>query len=252
MTVCAIMQPTYLPWLGYFDLMDQADVFILLDDVQLTKRSWQVRNRIRRSDGAELMLSIPVKKTRHRDALVLAEAEVNDETGWRRKHLASLDNSYSSARHGTTALAIWQAALSSNAIHLVDLHEAAIRGVMTAIGLDTKILRASALKASGRKDAHLLALCRAVGATHYLSALGSAAYISANNPQGAFADSGIGLSYQHFDHPVYDQSGRDFMPYLGVVDLLAHVGPDQALDIIRSGRGAAFSPTEAQARVQAA
>lgn len=198
------------------------------------------------------MLSIPIKKTQHRDALVLAEAEVNDETGWRRKHLASLASSYASAPHGEDALAIWHEALGANTTHLVDLHEDAIRGVMRATGLDTQLLRASTLNAAGRKDDHLLALCQMVDATHYLSALGSAAYISADDPEGAFAGSGIGLSYQHYDHPTYPQSGRDFMPYLGVVDLLAHVGPDQALDVIRSGRRAAFSPTEAQARVQAA
>ena len=59
MTTAAIMQPTYLSWLGYFNLVDRSDVFVFLDSVQFDKRSWQQRNRIKTSTG-ELMLTVPV------------------------------------------------------------------------------------------------------------------------------------------------------------------------------------------------
>ena len=59
--ICAIMQPTYMPWIGYFDLIDQVDKFVFLDDVKLVKQSWHVRNRIKTEQGA-LLLTIPVKK----------------------------------------------------------------------------------------------------------------------------------------------------------------------------------------------
>lgn len=250
-TVCVIMQPTYIPWLGYFDLIDQADVFVLLDDVQLARRSWQVRNRIRRSDGEELMLSIPIRKTAHRDELILSDARVNDHTGWRRKHLASLHGSYTSTPFGSSAVAIWDACLASENDSLTDLHADAISRVMRVLGLDVDFIRASNLAARGSRDDRLLSICRAIDAKHYLSALGSAAYISQNDPEGVFAETGIELSYQHYEHPQYDQAGLNFMPYLGIVDLIANVGPDAALDVIRSGRRRAYSPLQAQAKVSA-
>ena len=112
--------------------------------------------------------------------------------------------------------------------------------------------RASSLEAAGRKDDRLREICREVGASRYLSALGSAAYISASDPEGAFAGSGIALSYQHYKHPDYPQGDKAFMPYLGIVDLIAHAGPEQALSVIRKGRRPDYTPGEAQNLVSAA
>ena len=68
----AIMQPTYLPWIGYFNLIHKSDIFVFLDSVQLTKRSWQVRNKIKDMSG-ELFLTIPIEKTKHRDELMIRD-----------------------------------------------------------------------------------------------------------------------------------------------------------------------------------
>ena len=72
--------------MGYFDLIDLTDKFIFYDDVQLAKRSWQVRNRIKTAQG-ELFLTIPIKKTKHRDELLIKDAEINNNENWRTKHL---------------------------------------------------------------------------------------------------------------------------------------------------------------------
>ena len=90
------MQPTFLPWIGYFDMMDQVDHFILYDDVQLAKRSWQIRNRIKTAQG-ELFLTVPVKKTKNRDELLISEAEISYEENWQSKHLKSIEIAYGKA-----------------------------------------------------------------------------------------------------------------------------------------------------------
>ena len=72
------MQPTFNPWIGYFDLIDYVDKFIFLDDVQLVKRSWQVRNKLK-VNNKEYMFSIPVKKLNTRDETVLKDAEISYE-----------------------------------------------------------------------------------------------------------------------------------------------------------------------------
>jgi hypothetical protein len=92
MTVtAAIMQPTYLPYLGYFQLMAASDVFVFLDDVQFARRSWQSRNRILTADG-ELMLTVPVKK--HDRDTAISDIEIDDGQGWRDKHLAAMRHAY--------------------------------------------------------------------------------------------------------------------------------------------------------------
>ena len=91
MTTAAIMQPTYLPYLGYFQLMAASDVFVFLDDVQFARRSWQSRNRILTAQG-ELMLTVPVKK-HDRDTPIHA-IEIDDSQPWRDKHLAAIRHAY--------------------------------------------------------------------------------------------------------------------------------------------------------------
>ena len=93
---CSIMQPTYLPWLGYFDLIDQVDIFVFLDNVQVVKRSWHVRNRIKASQG-ELNLTIPIKKTKYRDKTLFCETHLNNEQNWRNKHVKSIELAYKKA-----------------------------------------------------------------------------------------------------------------------------------------------------------
>ena len=91
--LCAIMQPTFLPWMGYFSMMSKVDLFVYFDDVQLAKRSWQVRNRIKGQNG-ELFLNIPIKKSAARDELLLCDAIMDESQGWRQKHLSSIYHSY--------------------------------------------------------------------------------------------------------------------------------------------------------------
>ena len=76
MTICSIMQPTYLPWLGYFELLNKADIFILLDNVKLQKSSWHVRNRIKSANG-ELILTVPVTLVKGRLQSSIIEAKIN-------------------------------------------------------------------------------------------------------------------------------------------------------------------------------
>jgi hypothetical protein len=103
MNLTAIMQPTFFPWIGYFDLIDQVESFVFYDDVQLVKRSWQVRNRIKSANG-ELFLTIPIKKNKTRDELLISEAEIAYDENWQSKHLKSIESAYKKADHFTVYL----------------------------------------------------------------------------------------------------------------------------------------------------
>ena len=98
----AIMQPTYLPYLGYFHLIAAADVFVFLDDVQFARRSWQQRNRIWGAAG-EVMLSVPVQKA-DRDAS-LSVIETAETERWREKHLSSIRHAYARRPHFAEGMA---------------------------------------------------------------------------------------------------------------------------------------------------
>lgn len=235
MTILAVMQPTYMPWMGYFDLIDQADQFVLLDDVQLARQSWQTRNRIRGPNGSELMLSIPIRHDGNLDCSI-AQTRISESGPWRKKHVRSIQQAYARAGHGAMASSLWEQALDVEAQSLGMLTSQAISLVCEVLSIDTPIRRSSEIAGPADRIDRLIELCRHTGANTYLSPPGAADYLQADDAPHRFEAAGISIQFQRYKHPNYDQGGAEFLSHLGIVDLLAHVGLDRALNTIRSGR----------------
>src|SRR5262249_32638677 len=132
MVTAAIMQPTYLPYLGYFHLIAASDVFVFLDDVQFARRSWQQRNRIFGAAG-EVMLSVPVQKT-DRDAAI-SEIELSDAEPWREKHLGSVRHAYAKRPFFAEGMAFLEAEFARPATKLADLNCGLIEAAAARLGL---------------------------------------------------------------------------------------------------------------------
>jgi hypothetical protein len=235
--VVAVMQPTYLPWLGYFDLMDQSDVFVFLDTVQFEKRSWQQRNRIKTAQG-ELYLTVPVLGSCHQ---TIAEVEINNNADWRRKHWATLEMSYRKSPCWSHYGSVLQRIYEREWGRLADLNIEVVTQLAGALGIRAKLERTSQMPPlPGRKAEPLVALCRQFQADTYLSPLGSRAYLDSEAP---FAEQGIALRFQSYEHPIYPQRYSTFIPFLSVVDLLMNVG-EGSLELLRSGRRPATALSE--------
>jgi hypothetical protein len=232
MPTCAIMQPTYLPWIGYFALMDMADVFVFLDDVQLSKQSWQTRNRIKGEGGKELMLSVPV---RHAGAQPIRDVEI-DGAHWVAKHLKSFTQNYRKAPHFGEALALYEPVLQVAHAKLCDLNIALISAVADRLDITGRRIRSSEIaeKSADRRD-RLVDICKQFGADTYLSPAGAAGYLSEDDGEAQFGKHGMTLLYQRYEHPTYAQVNGAFLPYMCVLDLIANVGVAQAATIIRAG-----------------
>lgn len=234
--ICAIMQPTFLPWLGFFDMIDQVDAFVLYDDVQLAKRSWQVRNRIKTAQG-ELFLTVPVRKTGHRDDATIASTPIDYSQDWIRKHLAGFQAAYRKAAFFDEVYPVLEDLYQRRCEHLGTFTSEGIRTISSRMGIDSEIVTASRLDdIQGRKDARLAAVCRRIGADEYLSARGSAPYIEAETPGGRIVENAIALYYHNYEHPEYRQLHGGFQPFMAIVDLLFNEGFANALEIIRHGR----------------
>jgi hypothetical protein len=226
------MQPTYIPWIGYFDLMDQADVFVFLDSVAFAKRSWQQRNRIKTNQG-ELLLTIPVQNKGLRHQLI-CETRLEETSKFQGDHLKAIKYNYSKSPYFMELIQELSALYEQKYSLLVDFNLALIEFCRRKLNMPEKpMIRSSQLSADGDKVERLVNICKEVGADAYLSALGSKEYIEENN---LFEKLGIHLSYHHYAHPVYPQLHGDFLPYMSVLDLLFNVGPEKSLEVIRSGR----------------
>lgn len=229
----AIMQPTYLPWLGYFAMIDNVDLFVFLDDVQLTKRSWQVRNRIKGIDGKEIMLSIPLH-TKGRDNTMICDASFAD-SDWYKRHMSIIKQNYSKAPYYDEIMILLQTVYEKHFLFLSDLNIELISSICKYLGITTPLYKSSDICGkNGKKDDLLVDICNKMKINSYLSAKGSSVYIEKNNKGGAFANASIRLEYQNYEHPIYNQLGVNFVPYMGVIDLLFNEGRN-SLCIIRSG-----------------
>ena len=217
MHTAAIMQPTYLPYLGYFHLIAASDIFVFLDDVQFARRSWQSRNRILGA-GGEVMLTVPVKKTGREAAI--KDIEVADDQPWRAAHLNAFRHAYGKRPFFTDAMTFLEEHLVE-AGRLADLNIGLIGAAATRLDLGAELIRASSLSMPGHRSEHLLAICRAVGATHYLSPMGSAEYME---QEGVFDAADFPFRFQPFVEVAYRQGRETFTPYMAFVDALANVG----------------------------
>ena len=211
------MQPTYLPYLGYFHLIAASDVFVFLDDVQFARRSWQSRNRILGA-GGEVMLTVPVQK-HDRDTLI-RDIRVSETEAWCDRHLTSIRHAYAKRPFLAETMA-WLEDTLPKTEGLADLNRALIEGAARRLDLKTEFVSASDLAQPGHRSDHLLAICRAVGATHYLSPMGSRDYMIED---GVFAAAGFPVAFQGFVEVEYPQGREPFTPYMAFIDAVANLG----------------------------
>jgi hypothetical protein len=240
---CVVMQPTYLPWLGYFDLMDQCSVFVFLDNVLFSRQSWQQRNRIKTSRGLE-WLTVPVRN-KGIPKQYISDVEVIRSPAFPKDHIRSVELNYARARHFATFFPDFRNLLSAPERFLCRLNIELIAWVAKILGIKTTLVLASELGVTGERSHLLVDLCKQVDAGKYLSPFGSMAYLSQEH--GIFPEHGVKLLIHHYEHPEYTQLFKPFIPYASVIDLLFNEG-EHSLEIIRSGRKNSFSIEEALLR----
>jgi hypothetical protein len=237
----AISQPTYLPWLGYLDLIDQVDTFVLLDNVQFEKQSWQQRNRIKTPTGLQ-WLTVPVL-FHGRFGQLINEVEIRDIEFWRH-HLRAIELNYRRTPFFDNyfdELGFQIAVTGSSPALIADLDLRLIEWFMELLGIRTRLMCSSQLKQTGRRTELLANICASLGATQYVSPLGSADYLL--QELDVLVDKGIGVVFQHYEHPQYRQLFPPFCPYASILDLIFNEG-ERASEILRSGRRTPFLPEE--------
>jgi hypothetical protein len=227
--IVAIHQPQYLPWLGYFDKMRQADVFCHLDNVQYKKNEWQNRNRIKTAGGWQ-WLTVPVT---YRYPQTIGAVGIDSRSNWRRVHLQSLVTNYRRAPHFERIFPLLEEALSRPWERIAELNRHLVAALQALLGLEQKrTVCAAAIDASTDPTGRLIDICRALGGDTYLAGAGAAGYMDFDR----FRREGIRVIVQDFRHPVYPQLFGGFESHLSVVDLLFNCGP-QSAEILRGAGG---------------
>lgn len=216
----AILQPNYIPWKGYFDLISQVDLFVVYDTVQYTKNDWRNRNQIKTAQGLR-WLSIPVRRKGLQQRI--CDSFVSDMY-WPVKHWKTLEQSYSKApgfkAYGEVFEALYQGLEEES---LLDINMRFIRLICELLDIQTPIVLASAYVQSCDRVERLVDLCQQLGATEYISGPSAKSYIESS----PFEEAGIQLSWMDYSgYPTYPQLYGDFVHKVSVLDLLFSMGKD--------------------------
>ncbi len=234
--IVAAHQPNYLPWLGYFDRIRRAQLFILLDHVQFERQNFQNRARIKAGSAAR-WITVPVHQ-KSRSELILEKLVFNggdEKEHWGRKTYLLLESTYARAPHFRDyAPTLKDIFMTRRWERLVDLNIALLKFCMDALSITTPLIRSSELKVSGAKSELVLNMCLAAKAKTYIAGMGASRhYLDVE----AFKRSGVDVVWQDFRHPPYPQApaGSPHVPGLSVLDLLFNCGPRSA-DVLDQGR----------------
>ena len=223
----AIMQPTYLPWIGYFGLINSVDLFVFLNSVQFDKRSWQQRNKIKSPKGS-LYLTVPVL-SKGFSKQIIKDVKIEQNQEFYKKHINSIKHNYNkSPYYNEFSKKIFELMSNENE-YLCDLNIKMIKLICEFLSIKTKTVISSNLKSSGNKSELLSSICLEIGATEYISPLGSKNYL---NETDIFQKKNISLKFFYFKHPIYSQLFNKFESNLSVLDLLMNCG-NKSLDIIK-------------------
>ena len=214
----AVLQPGYLPWLGFFDLMRRADVFVYYDDVQYDTHGWRNRNRIKSPNGPH-WLTVPVRHHGLNRPRIL-DVEIDDRGGWARRHVGTIRQFYGGAPYVDRYLSELEPLLHGPWDRLIDLDLAVASQMAEWLGVRTTVERSSTLAIDGERSERLVKICSHFGARRYLSGAAARTYLDVD----LFARNGIEVIWQDYQHPVYAQQHGEFVPYLSALDLLLNSG----------------------------
>jgi hypothetical protein len=216
----AILQSNYLPWKGYFDLMQSVDEFILYDEVQYTRRDWRNRNRFKSPAGVR-WLTIPVQ-VKGRYLQRIDETLVSDPS-WAEQHWSTLASWYGAAPFFEHYQEVVKAAyLQTDDSSLSQINRRFIELVAGLLGISTPLRSSSEYASRSSKTERLLSICEAAGATVYLSGPAAKAYLD----ESIFTQSGISVKWMDYSgYPEYPQLYPPFEHHVSVLDLLFNVGP---------------------------
>jgi hypothetical protein len=222
----AISQSNYIPWRGYFDLIDDVDLFIYLDDVQYTARDWRNRNKIKTNNGT-IWLTVPVVSDSRQQ--LISDTRINYQFDWNEYHVHQIHHFYKKAPFYSLYSEELVYLLRCRYETISQLNQTLAAWVVRQLDIKTQLAKSSAFEAEGRRLEKIIALLKKSGATCYVSGPAAESYIELER----FKQAGIGLEYKTYNYDAYPQLYGPFNNQVSILDLLFNVG-SRASSLIKS------------------
>ena len=219
-TKAAIMQPTFLSWSGYYNLINHVDVFIFLDDAKFVKNSWHNNNQILLNSKLH-KINIPILNNQSTQN-INQTCIYNKNLIWKKKLIATFIHAYSKSNYYLDIRFIIEIIENSQDTYLSTLNEKIIIEISNYLDIKTKFLNSSSLNIEGSRSQRIVNILNHFGIRYYISPIGAKKYLD-DDEFDKISD--INLSYQNFIPKEYNQyRSKTFVPYLSIIDVIANIG----------------------------
>ena len=226
-----ILQPGYLPWLGFFEQLYRCDVFVVYDDVQYEKGGWRNRNRIKAPHGV-LWLTVPVL-LKGKGLPLIKDVTINSSENWQKKHIKTITQNYQKAKYFDTYADGLFDILNRSYTYLIDLDLALIHWLREQLGITTPMLLASEIGVFGSSGRRLIDIIKFLEGDHFYEGSAGRNYLDLR----LFEEAGIAVTFQDYQHPRYHQLHGDFVSHLSIIDLLFNCGSQSQSILAEAGEG---------------
>lgn len=227
--IITIHQPEHLPWLGFFNKLSKADIFVILDSVPFRKNYFQNRNKIIGSNGVQY-IGIPTVNVGHIDGTIATtKIAVLGNSKWKTKYLNTIMMSYSKYPYYNEVFPILEKDINMDTEFIADINIAIFTDFAKQLGFVPEYIRSSTLNISGSKSDLILDICKVLGAEVYIAGPSGRDYLNMQS----FSDSKIKVVFNDFKHPEYPQrKTKQFLPFLSALDLFMNCGFEKSREII--------------------
>lgn len=228
--IVTIHQPEHLPWLGLFNKIAKADVFIILDSVQFEKNYFQNRNKILGSNGVQ-WIGIPVSNKEHMDGVIASTEIAIDPKNikWKEKYLQTIRQSYGKYPYFNDVYLLLEKAIEIETKYFCEINIAIIKTFCDALDIHPKYIRSSELELDGMKSDLILDICKKTKADIYIAGPSGRNYLDLES----FKQNNIVVKFNDYNHPIYPQKKtNEFISHLSALDLFMNVGFNEAKKII--------------------
>lgn len=235
----AMMQPTFMPWQGFLELIYKSDCFIFLDDFQFSVQSYHQRNSLFLNKGEIGWYTVPIHKSNSFKA-PLNETSINESIPWRKKFWKRIEQNYRKAPFYPEIAPKLREWLLSHFPSLAAQNISFIKDVCDILGISREFRFSSAFPSVAKRSLRVLELLHWCNADQYLSAQGAFSYMLRD---GVFPSADITVFFQNFVPKPYTQIGspEQFIPRLSMLDALMNIGPEHTLKLISAGTEYWFS-----------
>jgi len=222
-----IHQPNFLPYLGFFDKCDYADLIVLYDSTQFKKNDFQNRNKLKTKEGWT-WITIPVS---YNFGDKISEVKIANNFEWKRRHLDIIKENYSKSKYYLDYIGEIEKIYSGGYENLSEFNIVFLKFLLDKLGIKKKIILTSELDIKKKSSEALLEISLKLNANTYISGIDGKNYLN----RDLFNRAKIDVEFQEYKHPEYTQFGTNFEPFMSILDLLFNEGPN-SLNIIKSGR----------------